>query len=93
MNKRVFLLWPLVLAPFAALATLWVSGSTFTTAPDQGAMLVRFLALMLWLVVSCVGGIVTAVILKAKKPMDWGVLLLAVIGSVLVFYTICVGVN
>lgn len=89
-KSGVALIWPILVAPLAALATLWLSGATYTDAPDQGAMLVRFLALLLWIGVAFLGSVLTPLIVKTKLKRDWLLCLLAGLGSVAIFYFIIV---
>jgi uncharacterized membrane protein YqiK len=89
MKKRGFILiWPLLVAPIAAIVTVWLSGPTYTTAPNQGAMVVRFLGLVTWLAFSCLGCLLTPLIMKTKNKEEWIVSIGAGAASIFVFYAI-----
>jgi hypothetical protein len=92
MKKRGFILtWPLWAAPVASTATIWLSGPTYTTAPNQGAMVVRFLGLISWLAIAAIGCLLTPLVMKAKNKEEWVTSITAGIGSVFLFYAISAG--
>lgn len=89
MQKRDFILyWPVLLAPGAAMATTWLSGPVYNTAPSE-AMLVRFLALTGWVLVVCVGTPITLIATRRKPLGEWVAAMLAGLGSVFVFFAFC----
>lgn len=87
MNKRAWILiWPLLLAPFAAVATVMISGPAYTTAPEQDVMVARLLGVIVWLVIACAGCVGTIMASKSKKKTELFLAILAAAGSILVFH-------
>jgi hypothetical protein len=92
-SANIILIWPLLVAPIAALVTVALSGPTYTTAPNQGAMVVRFLGLLVWLAIGGIGSLMTPLLLKSPTKSDWIAVLSAGLGSTLLFYLICTGMR
>lgn len=94
MKKRgLILIWPLCAAPIAAMLTIWLSGPTYTTAPNQGAMVIRFLGLIAWLVIAGLGCLLVPLTMKTKKTEEWITSIGSGIGSVVIFYAISTGIK
>jgi hypothetical protein len=81
-------MWPLLVAPIMAFATISLSGPTYTTDPNQNAMVVRLLGLLAWTVIAAAGSIATLRLLKSTTKEERRGVLAAGIASVVVFYFI-----
>lgn len=89
MNKRsVALLWPFWIAPFAALLVVKLSGPTYTDAPNQGAMVLRFLGLIAWFFIASIGTGITLLTIKSKHKIEVTASVCAALASFFVFYAI-----
>jgi len=82
-----------LLAPLAALIAVTVSGPTYTDAPNQGAMVVRFLALVIWFFVVSIGSIVTLLSTKQKRGAEYILFGCAALSSLFLFYAISTSMN
>lgn len=76
MKKRgLILIWPILTAPLASVATVLLSGPTYTTAPNQGAMVIRFLGMIAWFIIASVGCLLTPLVINAKNSKNGSSLL------------------
>ena len=91
MQKRgIILLWPLWLAPLAAILAVKLSGPTYTEAPNQDAMVIRFLALFVWFFIATIGAAVTLLSMKPKSKMEYLESGCSVIASLFIFFVISI---
>ncbi len=86
--KSLLLVWPLPVSPFAAVATAWLAGPVYTTAPNQDSMLIRFLGSAAWVLVALTSAGVMPVVLKMKTAGAWVISSSASLGSVALFNSI-----
>lgn len=87
MKKRdALLLWPLPLAPVLALVTIKVSGPTYTTAVEQGAIVTRFFAMVFWTLGCLVGMGITLLLMPKVKTDELITGLLSALFSAGIFY-------
>jgi len=86
--RKLILIWPLLVAPIAAFATIALSGPTYTTVPNQGAMVIRLFGLLVWLAVAGIGSLITPLLLKSVTKEERLAVLSAGLGSVVLFYFI-----
>jgi len=56
-------------------------------------MVVRFLVMLAWLFIACLGGLLTPIAMKSKEKGEWITALSAVVGSIFVFYAISTGMK
>lgn len=87
-KRSLFLLWPLWLAPFAALLAVKLAGPGYTDAPNQAAMVIRLLGIVAWFLIVSIGTVITLVSIKQKKRTDYLVCGFAAIASCLLYLAI-----
>lgn len=90
MKLRPFLLlWPLLMSAPAAMTTAWLAGPSYTTALNQGSLVIQGLGLMAWVLVALVSAGMTPIVLKMKTVEEWVISSFASLGSVALFHAVC----